>query len=72
MKKTKKLLFKETVSSQKGQVVLEYVLLTMVAITVAIIITTKTIKRDKEDPGFIVLQWHKILESIGKDLSSEP
>ena len=71
IKKLKNFLNKQKSSSEKGQVIVEYVLITVIALTLALIITTRTIKRDPEDPGFIIFQWERILNSIGQDMASE-
>ena len=62
---------KKKLLSQRGQIIVEYIFITMIAITIALIITTQTIKRDKNNPGFIVAKWYNILKSIGEDYSSE-
>lgn len=59
--------------SQKGQIVVEYVLLLTIAVTLAMIIVTQLIKRDPEDPansGAVIKQWQSMQEAIGKDVQN--
>lgn len=51
----------------RGQVVVEYVLLLVVAVTIAALITSNLASRNPDEPGIIVAKWHKILEVIGQD-----
>ena len=57
--------------SERGQVVVEYLLITMVAVMVALAITTRLISRDTNDMGFVIFKWQKILETIATDYASE-
>lgn len=63
--------FKMQTSSQKGQVVVEYILLLSIAVSIAIILVTMLIKRDPtdaENSGALIRKWHQIQQTIGKDV----
>jgi hypothetical protein len=51
-----------------GQVVVEYVLLLVIAVSLAALITKELVKRDPETPGILVEKWDAILHAIGDDL----
>jgi hypothetical protein len=59
-------------SNQRGQVVIEYVLILFVAISCATILTSNLISRDPTGPGSVIRSWNKILEIIGYDLPDCP
>lgn len=57
-------------SNQSGQVLVEYVLLLIVAVSLATIIISGLVKRDSDDPdnsGAIIKRWQAIKEGIAKD-----
>ncbi|MBE8221256.1 MAG: imidazolonepropionase [Bdellovibrionales bacterium] len=53
--------------ASKGQVVVEYALLMVLSVAIAILLVDKTISRNPDNQGFIVKKWQNILEVIGKD-----
>jgi uncharacterized protein (UPF0333 family) len=53
--------------SSKGQVVIEYVLLLIVAVLVALLITKFMVSRNPDEPGVVVDKWNKINRAIGDD-----
>ena len=53
--------------SQTGQIVVEYVLLLVVAVAVAAMISKVIVSRDPNNPGFIIIKWQQILNTIGTD-----
>ena len=55
---------------EKGQIVVEYVLLLSIAVTIALLIVTTLVKRDADDPtksGALIQKWKQIQDAIGKD-----
>lgn len=59
--------------SQKGQIIVEYVLLLSIAVTIAMIIVSQLIKRDSTDPansGALIHKWQQMQETIGKDVQN--
>ena len=55
----------------KGQILVEYVLLLIIAVTVAALIVNTIVSRDPEEPGFLIRKWNQILEFIGDDLPDD-
>lgn len=55
-------------SNSSGQVVIEYVLLLVVAVSIAAILTKQLASRDPENPGVLVSKWHRLLNVIAEDL----
>lgn len=54
-----------------GQIVVEYVLLLVVAVSIASIIVFKVASRNPDNPGFIVAKWQEILQFIGDDMADD-
>ncbi|HMN67066.1 MAG TPA: hypothetical protein PKC28_00875 [Bdellovibrionales bacterium] len=52
---------------QRGQIVLEYVLLLVIGVSVAILITSTMVSRNPESPGFVIRKWLSIIQTIGSD-----
>jgi len=57
--------------NQQGQIVVEYVLLMVVALTVAILITTTLVSRSDSNPGFLIVKWYQIIQTIGADMTDD-
>jgi hypothetical protein len=55
-------------SSQRGQIVFEFVLLLVVSITIATMVSKRLVNRDPEEPGFLIAAWGRISQSIGSDI----
>ena len=58
----------KSLKNSRGQVVVEYVLLLVIAVAIATLITRELVKRDAENPGILVKKWDDILKTIGEDL----
>ena len=50
-----------------GQVVVEYVLLLVASVVLAMLITRLMVGRDPGNPGFVISAWNSIVEEIGAD-----
>lgn len=50
-----------------GQIVVEYVLLLVISVAIALLITTLMVSRNPEEPGFLMAKWQAILTLIGAD-----
>lgn len=46
---------------------LEYVLLLMIGVSIAMLITSKMASRNENSPGFLVQKWFDIIKTIGED-----
>lgn len=55
------------VSGQRGQIVVEYVLLIVIGTALAMLITTTVVSRNADSPGFLVKKWVDIINTIGAD-----
>lgn len=61
-------------SSQRqssGQIVIEYILLLIIAVGLALIITSSLVNRDPNNPGLLISKWYKIINFIGEDKIEE-
>lgn len=58
--------------SSRGQVIVEYVLLMVIAVAVAALITKELVQRDPENPGILIQKWDDMLKEIGQDLPDKP
>lgn len=56
---------------QRGQIVVEYVLLLVIGVGVAALITTTMVSRSPDNPGFLVKKWFEIIKFIGEDTSDD-
>tara|TARA_B100000749_G_scaffold280887_1_gene279928 strand:+ start:175226 stop:175444 length:219 start_codon:yes stop_codon:yes gene_type:complete len=54
-------------SNQKGQIVVEYVLLLVVLLSLALVIVDMSIDRAPGDEGFVIKVWMDIVETISAD-----
>ena len=57
--------------SQRGQIVVEYVLLLVVGLSVAMLVTSTMVSRSPDSPGVLVSKWVAIIELIGSDTSDD-
>jgi hypothetical protein len=56
---------------QRGQIVVEYVLLLVIGVAVATLITSQMVSRDPNKPGFLIAEWLTILKTIGSDTADD-
>jgi hypothetical protein len=57
-------------SGERGQIVVEYVLLLAISLTIAMIVVSQLVKRDTDDPtnsGSLIIKWRQIQNSIAND-----
>lgn len=54
--------------NQRGQIVVEYVLLMVIAVGLAALLISQLVDRDPESPGVLVAKWHSILQAVGDDI----
>lgn len=62
---------KRTLRNERGQIIVEYVLLLVFAVTIAMLITRAMVSRDPGNPGFVVQAWHAALTQIGSDKADD-
>ncbi len=55
----------------RGQIVVEYVLLLAIGVSVAILLTSTMVSRDPNNPGFLVQKWYDIIQLIGSDMADD-
>ena len=60
-----------SVRSQRGQIVIEYVLLIVLGTSLAMLITTTVVSRNPDSPGFLVKKWFDIINTIGADTADD-
>lgn len=58
--------------SQSGQVIIEYVLLLVIAVSLAALLTKQLVSRESGNEGALVLKWQAMLKVIGDDISDDP
>lgn len=56
--------------NNKGQILIEYILLLLITVSAAVILTKGLVgRRDSvENSGVLIKSWHKIITAIGNDL----
>lgn len=52
-------------TSSRGQVAVEYILLLSVGVTLAVILTAGIVSRNENEPGFLIAKWQAIIQYIG-------
>jgi hypothetical protein len=52
---------------ERGQVVVEYVLLLVASVTLALLVTRLMVGRDPGNPGFVMSAWDAMVKEIGSD-----
>ena len=58
-------------ASEAGQIVVEYVLLLVIAVSLSALIVRQLGSRDEDKPGVLVQKWHNIQVEIGKDIPDQ-
>lgn len=56
---------------QNGQIVIEYILLLVLGVSLAMLIVTAMVGRSS-NPGFVITAWNQVLKQIGADLPDAP
>lgn len=56
---------------QRGQIVVEYVLLLVVAVSLATLITRTMISQSQGQTGFVISFWQEIITQIGADKADD-
>lgn len=59
------------IASQSGQIVVEYVLLLVIAVSMSALIVRQLGSRDEQNPGVLVEKWHNIQLEIGRDIPDQ-
>jgi hypothetical protein len=52
---------------ERGQIVVEYVLILIVVLSLALLISKTMVSRDENSPGFVIQKWNALINAIGKD-----
>ena len=58
-------------TKNRGQVAVEYVLLLVIAVTVAALIVSTMVSRADGEQGFVIRAWNGIIQAISVDDSGE-
>ncbi len=64
-------LLNKQLKNNKGQIVVEYILLLMVGVAIATMVTSLLVSRSSENPGYLTTKWRKIIEVIAEDTQDE-
>ena len=67
MKPLKKLNSKKILRQNDGQILLEYVLLIIIAVTMATFLTSRLVGRGDE-PGIVIQKWSQLVQMVGQDI----
>lgn len=54
-----------------GQIIVEYLLLLVAGVGIAMLITTMMVSRNPENPGFLIQKWMSIITTIGHDTADD-
>lgn len=74
MKRINSIFSKKNLNNQSGQILVEYILLLLIAVSSAMILTKGLVGRRSDDGsgGILITSWHKIITTIGNDLPDCP
>lgn len=62
----------KTFGGQRGQVIVEYVLLLVVVVSLATLLIKTVVSRNESEPGFLINAWNQMIEAIGRDYPDAP
>ena len=68
MKPSQKVTLKTVLGQNKGQLVVEYVLLLAIAVMIAATLQSALVGRSEGNTGIIINKWGQLLELVGNDL----
>ncbi len=54
--------------NSRGQVIVEYVLLLLIAVSIAALVVKQLGSRNPDEPGLIIVKWQQVLQAVAKDL----
>lgn len=54
--------------NKKGQIVVEYVLLLVIAVSLAALLISQLVSRNPDSPGLLITKWQSILKVIADDI----
>jgi uncharacterized protein (UPF0333 family) len=57
----------KSIFNNKGQLIVEYILLLSISAVIAAIVVSKLGSRNEDDPGAIIKGWSAVIKSIGED-----
>lgn len=58
--------------NHRGQLIIEYILLLVISVTLALMITKALVNRNADNPGVLIARWHRMLNMIGLDYADGP
>lgn len=58
--------------NNRGQIVVEYVLLLVIAVSLSALLVKQLASRSSDNPGILVSKWQSILDTIAKDVPDQP
>ncbi|MBY0554015.1 hypothetical protein K2P97_05780 [bacterium] len=59
---------KSLYKSQKGQILVEYLLLMVIAIGCATFLTKQLVGRNENSPGMLIKAWDSLIKNIANDI----
>lgn len=63
-----KVTLKSLVGQNKGQLIVEYILLVFVVVVVAVLLSKLLVSRQEGSTGLIITKWVQLLQMVGSDL----
>jgi uncharacterized protein (UPF0333 family) len=58
---------RNTGQNSRGQILVEYILLMVIVVSIALLITSFMVSRNADQPGFLISKWYQIIQVIGED-----
>ena len=63
--------FLKSKNEESGQVVIEYILLLVIAVSVSAIISTSVVGRNQDSPGFLTKAWSGLIQFVTTDQTDD-
>ena len=63
--------FLKSKNEESGQVVIEYILLLVIAVSVSAIISTSVVGRNQDSPGFLTKAWSGLIQFVATDQTDD-
>ena len=61
----------EMQKEESGQVVVEYILLLVIAVSISAIISTSVVGRNQDSPGFLTKAWSGLIQFVATDQTDD-
>ena len=58
-------------NNESGQIIVEYILLLVFAVSMAVLIMDQLVSRNENQPGLVTRKWSAIIQAVGVDFADD-